>query len=167
MQVYVCVNLNKCNKNHSPLCQTCLNFTIARFFKTHWGRVTHICVSKLTIIGSDNVLSPEGQQAIIWTNAGILLIWPLGTNLSEISIEIQTFLLKKIRLKMFSAKCCLFRLGLNVLTPHEMMGGQLWGAIWKPMLPKWNINNRPDIIHWTFIHILSKCMFEKAFHHIS
>ena len=25
---------------------------------THWGRVTHICVSNLTIIGSDNGLSP-------------------------------------------------------------------------------------------------------------
>ena len=25
---------------------------------THWGRVTYICVSKLTIIGSDNGLSP-------------------------------------------------------------------------------------------------------------
>ena len=35
---------------------------------THWGRVTHICVSKLTIIGSDNGLSPDRRQAIIWTN---------------------------------------------------------------------------------------------------
>ena len=26
---------------------------------THWGRVTHICVGKLTIIGSDNDLSPS------------------------------------------------------------------------------------------------------------
>ena len=26
---------------------------------THWGRETHICVSKLTIIGSDNGLSPD------------------------------------------------------------------------------------------------------------
>ena len=26
---------------------------------THWGRVTHLCVSKLTIIGSDNGLSPD------------------------------------------------------------------------------------------------------------
>ena len=26
-------------------------------FKTHWGRVTHICVSKVNIIGSDNGLS--------------------------------------------------------------------------------------------------------------
>ena len=41
---------------------------------THWGRVTHICISKLTIIGSDNGLSPGRRQAIIWTNAGILLI---------------------------------------------------------------------------------------------
>ena len=53
-------------------------------FLTHWGRVTHICVGKLTIIGSDNGLSPERRQAIIWTNAGILLIGPLGTNFSEI-----------------------------------------------------------------------------------
>ena len=55
---------------------------------THWGRVTHICVKKLTIIGSDNVLSPGRRKAIIWTNAGILLIGPLGTNFSEILIEI-------------------------------------------------------------------------------
>ena len=32
---------------------------------THWGRVTHICVSNLTIIGSDNGLSPGRRQAII------------------------------------------------------------------------------------------------------
>ena len=50
---------------------------------THWGRVTHICVGKLTNIGSDNGLSPGRHQAIIWTNAGILLIRLLGTNLSE------------------------------------------------------------------------------------
>ena len=82
---------------------------------TYWGRVTHICVGKLTIIGSDNGLSPERRQAIIWTNAGILLIGPLGTNFSEILMEIQTFSLKKIRLQMSSAKCCSFCLGLNVL----------------------------------------------------
>ena len=76
--------------------------------------MTHICVGKLTIIGSDNGLSPERRLAIIWTNAGILLIGPFGTNFSEILIEIQPFSLKKIRLKMSSAKCS-FRLGLNVL----------------------------------------------------
>ena len=69
---------------------------------THWGRVTHICVSKLTIIGSDNGLSPERRQANIWTN-GILLIGTLGTNFSEILIGIQTFSFKKMHLKMSSA----------------------------------------------------------------
>ena len=47
---------------------------------THWGRVTHICVGNLAIIGSDNGLSPDRRQAIIWTNAGILLIGPFGTS---------------------------------------------------------------------------------------
>ena len=35
---------------------------------------------------TDNGLSPVRRQAIIWTNAGILLIWPLGRNLGEILI---------------------------------------------------------------------------------
>ena len=46
---------------------------------THWGRATHICVSKLTIIASDNDLSPGRRLAIIWNNAGILSIGLLGT----------------------------------------------------------------------------------------
>ena len=71
-------------------------------FLTHWGRVMHICVSKLTIIGSDNGLSPGRHQAIIWTNAGILLIGPLGTNFSEILVGIQTFSFRKMHLKMLS-----------------------------------------------------------------
>ena len=82
---------------------------------THWGRVTHICMSKLTIIVSDNGLSPGRCQAIIWTNDGILLIGPLGTNFREILIEIYTFSFKKIYLKMSSEKCRPFCLGLNVL----------------------------------------------------
>ena len=51
---------------------------------THWGRVTYIFVGNLTIIGPDNGLSPGRRQAIIWTNAGILLIGPWGTHFSEI-----------------------------------------------------------------------------------
>ena len=53
--------------------------------------MVHMCVSKLTINGSDNVLSPSQRQAIIWINVGILLIWTLGTNLIEILIEIDIF----------------------------------------------------------------------------
>ena len=84
-------------------------------FLTHWGRVTHICVSNLTIIGPDNGLSPGRRQAIIWTNAGILLIGPWGTNFSEISIGIYTFSFNKIHLEMSSAKWRPFCLVLNVL----------------------------------------------------
>ena len=82
---------------------------------THWGRVMHICVSKLTIIGSDNGLSPGRRQAIIWTSAWILLIGPLGTNFSEVLIGNQTFSSEKMHLKMSSLKWCLFCLGLNEL----------------------------------------------------
>ena len=81
----------------------------------HWGRVTHICVCKLTTTDSDNGLSPGRRQAIIWTNTGILLIWPLGTNFSEILIKIQTFSFTKMHLKISSAKWRPFCLGLNVL----------------------------------------------------
>ena len=59
----------------------------------------HICVSELTIIGSDNGLSPGRCQAIIRTNAGILLIGPLGTNFNEILIEIHIISLKKMHYK--------------------------------------------------------------------
>ena len=57
----------------------------------HWGRVTIICVSKLTTIDSDNCLSPGRHQAIIRTNVGILLIGSCGTNFNEILIEIDVF----------------------------------------------------------------------------
>ena len=95
---------------------------------THWGRVTHICVSKLAIIGPDNGLSPHRRQAIIWTNVAILLIGPLGTNFSEIIIGIQTLSFKKICLKMSSAKWHPFCLGLNVLTHW---GQKKMAAIWQ------------------------------------
>ena len=48
--------------------------------------MTHICVDNLTILGSDNGLSPGRHQAIIWTNAEVMLIGPLGTNSSEMVI---------------------------------------------------------------------------------
>ena len=83
---------------------------------THRGRVTHICVSKIIIIGLDNGLSPGQRQAIIWTNVGLLLIGPLGINFSEILIEMNKFLFNKMHLKMSSAKWRLFRLVLNGLT---------------------------------------------------
>ena len=86
--------MNICNTSH------CL---------THWGRVTHIWISQLTGTGSGNGLSPGRSQAITWNNAGILLIRPLVTNISEILIEIYTLSFKK--------KWRPFCLSLNVLRP--------------------------------------------------
>ena len=65
--------------------------------------------------GSANVSSPELCQAIIKTNADLLSIGPLGTNYSEILIGIQAFSVKKMPLKMSSAKWWPFCFCLNVL----------------------------------------------------
>ena len=92
-------------------CNLCARYLISL---TYWGRVTHICVDKRTIIDSENGLVPSRRQAIICTNAGILLIRTLGTNFSEILIQIHTFSNKKMHLKMSSGKCRPFCLGLNV-----------------------------------------------------
>ena len=77
--------------------------------------MTHICLSDLTIIGSDNGLSLGRRQAIILTNAGILLIGPRGTNFNAILIKIHPFSFKKIYFKMLSGKWRPFCLSLNVL----------------------------------------------------
>ena len=100
--------------------------TQACIWLTHWGRVMHLCIGKLTIIGSDNGLSPGRRQAIIWTNAGIFLIGPLGTNFREILIEILTFSFKTMHLKMLSGKWRPFCLGLNVLILRGLFSGCLW-----------------------------------------
>ena len=78
--------------------------------------MTHTCFSKFNIIGSGNGLLPGRRQTIIWTNAEIELIGPLGTNFNKILVEIYTFLFKKMPLKMSSGKWRPFCIGLNVLT---------------------------------------------------
>ena len=60
--------------------------------------MTNIRISKIITIGSDNGVSTDRRQAIISTNAGILLIGPLETNLREMLIEINTFSFKKMHL---------------------------------------------------------------------
>ena len=87
---------------------------------THWGRVTLLYVSKLTIIGSDNGLSPDRRQAIIWTNPGLLLIEPLGTNFSETLMEIRTFSFKKMRMKVSSK--------IIRISPREFVTNQSYDA---------------------------------------
>ena len=101
---------------------------------THWGRVTHICASKLIIISSDNGLSPDRHQAIICNNAGIMSIGPLGTKPSEISITIHIFSFKKMHLKMSSGK---WRPWVN---PHykAWMVSQMSNVLWWRSLYRWD-----------------------------
>ena len=72
--------------------------------------MTHILVSKLTIIGP--------RQAIIWTSAGILLIRTLGSIFSEIVSEIHAFSFKKNAFENVVWKLRPFCLGLNVYIMH-------------------------------------------------
>ena len=80
----------------------------------------------LAIIDSDNGLSPYWRQAIIWTNARILLIRTLGTNFSEILSKIHTFSFKQMYLNILSGKWRPFCLRLNELSlvpPHALVSG--------------------------------------------
>ena len=104
-----------------------------------WGRVMHICIRNLTIIGSDNGLSPGRPQAIIWTNTDISSIGPLWTNFSEILIAIHTFLFKKMHLTMSSANIAailsrpqcvnLRRLQLHLPGVNELRGHPTWTEV--------------------------------------
>ena len=90
--------------NHAIIWGYCIIKKTITMKSTHWGCVTHISISKLTIIGLDNGLSPGWRLAIIWTNAGMLLIGPLRTNFSEILIISHTFSFRKMHFKMSSGK---------------------------------------------------------------
>ena len=83
---------------------------LSEAYMRHWN---------LTIIGSDNGLSPDRHQAIIWTNGGILLIGPLVTNFNELLIKIQYFSFDKMRFKMSSGKFRQFCLGPNVTSASD------------------------------------------------
>ena len=105
--------------------------------------MTHICVIKLTIIGSDNGLSPGRRQAIIWTNAGISLFKSLGTNSSEMLTIIQTFSFKKMHLKMLPGKWWPSCLGLNVLTTRPI-------SCWIPWMAEMNYHLHKE---WVNVNI--------------
>ena len=77
-------------------------------YKKHMGahrlqQIQHIyCMMSwiLAIISSGNGLSPVRRQAITQSNDGLLSVGPVGTNLIETSIKIQTFALQNMHLNM-------------------------------------------------------------------
>ena len=66
---------------------------------TNWGWVTHIPISELTIIGSDNGLSPGRRQTITWTNIN----WNLRKKLHWHFKQNSYIFVQKLHLKMSCA----------------------------------------------------------------
>ena len=87
------LNIHKIKNIHMDTAAWLISLIIVNL--TDWGRVTHLSVSKLTIIDSGNDLSPGRRQAIIRTNIGILLIRTSGTNFSENLSEIHTLFIQE------------------------------------------------------------------------
>ena len=118
----------------------------------------------MTIV-SNNGLSLERCQAIIWTNVSILPIGPLGTSFNEILIEMQSFSLNKLFWKILSAKCQPFCFGLIVLRKKNF--GE-WDNPWLTHNQKWlkikvtefaKVWPHDDVIQWKKIfHILAHCV---------
>ena len=129
----------------------------------HWGWVTHICVSKLTIIGSDNGLLPSQHHAIIRTNAVILLIGPLGTNLCAILIKIHIFSFKKRHLKMSSGKW------QAILSPLQCVIVRRAGLLWSQQDFEWRwsvpLFKGLTVLEFSFI-LLDLCLLITFFNFI-
>ena len=91
-----------------------------------------------TIPSLVQTMMPVQRQAIIWTNAGILLIGLLGTKFSEILIKIHTFSFKKLHLEMSSAKMavifsqpqCVNTISLRMSHPAITMISYKHHSIW-------------------------------------
>ena len=99
---------------------------------THWGRVTHICISNLTIIGSNNGLSPGRRQAIVWTNTGKLFIRTIGKNSVKFQSKFRHFHKKnafenviwKITAILFHPQC------VNGRGPCTLLPVPILTAVW-------------------------------------
>ena len=150
------------NAPENIVCEIAAILSRGRWVNTlpHWGRVMHICVSKQTSIGSDNGLSPGRRQAIIWTNAGILLLGPLGTNFSEIWIEIHILSFKKMHLKMSSGKWRPFCFGLIVLRASDTWAIWHW-EFWITLVQTMAWCLRAQAIMFTNADVLSVVHWEK------
>ena len=78
--------------------------------------MTRICVSELTIIGSEDALSTGRDQAIISANAGILLIGPLRTKLQWNLNQNPYIFIQENVFKNIGCDMATIWLVLNVLT---------------------------------------------------
>ena len=129
--------------------------------------MSHICVRKLTIIGSDDGLSPGRRQAIIWINAWILSIRTLATIFSEKINEIHTFSFKEVHFcemaaikfrsqcvnnihkESFEQQCQ--QQGRTTAQGNKQTSGWGIGNMWRAEIStSRSLGNRHDILQWTF-----------------
>ena len=142
------------------------NITMVTPAWTHWGRVTHVCVSKLTIIGSDNGLAPGRRQTIIWTNDGILLIGPLGKKIQwkfnrNSNIFIQENAIESVICKMaaiFSRPQCVN----TIVASWHHMASEIWfNLAWQHQEPLHEpilISHQWGSVAFTWEHFNSECL---------
>ena len=90
-----------------------LTLEMLQDFLTRWRRVTHICVIKLTIIGSDNGLLSDRCQTIIWSNAGVN--WTLRNKVQWNSNLNSYIFIQENALRNNGH----FFFGLNVIRSHQ------------------------------------------------
>ena len=124
--------------------------------------MTHICISKIISIGSDNGFSPVPCQAIIWTNVGILLIGPWGTNFNGILIKIQQVSQKKITLKMSSGNWRLFYLNLYEFWRNHGLYHNSYQGLGPDSIKRWNLTSigNPIVeIRWSYDCLISTMGF--------
>ena len=122
---------------------------------TNLPLVLHICVGLRVSISSGNGLSPVRCQAITWTNADLLSIGPLGTNFSEIQIEIENISFMKMHVKMSSSKWRTFCYGEDELNGFVSLFLLVLWSLWyaKKILAKFVcVISKPKYC-FTFLHI--------------
>ena len=96
---YIARGVSYCKFLSSVWCHILANWCCQSMHIDTGFSINSLKPSKIfTIIGSNNSLSSVRRKAIIWGNAGLLLIWPLGTNFNEIWTEIPIFSFKKVQL---------------------------------------------------------------------
>ena len=95
---------------------------------THWDRVTHICVSQLIIIGSDNGLSPDRRQAIIWNKWWNIVIWTLGKKFQwNLNRNLYIFIQEN------AFENVVWKLAVILSRPQCVKSYQLFPCCWPPL----------------------------------
>ena len=118
-----------------------------------------MCLSKLTIIASDNGLSPGRCHAIIRINAGILLIGALRNIFQWNLTRNSHILIHEMLLKLSSAEWRPFRHGLNVLSNYIHI--KLWNVITHSfhISLQWRHNGHDSVSN----HLPYDCLLNRLF----